>query len=253
MRKVRVIARIDIKNEFAIKGIQFEGLRKVGNPSELAKKYYDQGIDEIIYMDAVASYYERNSLQDVVSDTCKDIFVPITVGGGIRTVEDIQQMLDAGADKVAINSQAVRTPSLITEASRIYGSQCIVGSIEAKKTQAGKWEAYIENGREPTGLDVIEWVKTLEQLGAGEILITSVDKDGTKKGCDFELIEAVQSVCSLPLIVAGGAGKLSDINRMAEYDGVDAVCIASVLHYGLETIANVKQSLSDITNIEVRC
>ncbi|MFC3095065.1 imidazole glycerol phosphate synthase subunit HisF [Alteromonas sediminis] len=253
MRKVRIIARIDIKNEFAIKGIQFEGLRKVGNPNELAKRYYEAGIDEIIYMDAVASYYERNSLQDVVASTCENIFVPITVGGGIRTVEDIQQMLLAGADKVAINSQAIKTPDFIQKAAQIYGSQCIVGSVEAKKVAEGRWEAYIENGREPTGIDVVEWVKKLECLGAGEILLTSVDKDGTKKGCDLELIDSIQKTCSLPLIVAGGVGKLADTRDAAQYSGVDAICVASMLHYGMESIDNIKKEIAQIDNVEVRC
>ena len=182
MSKLRVIARIDVKNEFVIKGIHLEGLRKVGDPNEFALNYYHQGIDEIIFMDAVAAYYDRNSLSHIIEKACQDVFVPITVGGGLRTIEDIQTSLNHGADKVAINTQAVREPDFFREASRIFGSQCIVASIVAKRISENKWEIYTDNGREPTGLDAVEWTKQVQDLGVGEIVLTSIDADGTKKG-----------------------------------------------------------------------
>ena len=244
MSKKRIIARIDVKNEFVIKGIHLEGLRKVGDPNELAKKYYEAGIDEIIFMDAVAAYYDRNSLSHIIRKACGDIFVPITVGGGIRSVENIQTALNSGADKVAINTQSVKNPSFITQAAKIFGSQCIVSSVDAKCIGDEKWEVYVDNGREPTGLDVIEWSKKLELLGAGEIMLTSIDKDGTKKGFDLELNNAVSGVVSIPVIASGGAGKASDINELMVKSNVDAAAVASLLHYDLVPISDVKRGLS---------
>lgn len=250
MHKKRVIARIDIKNDYAIKGIQLEGLRKVGDPNNLAKIYYEQGIDEIVFMDAVAAYYDRNSLSEIITKATQDVFVPITVGGGIRTIEDIKKALDSGADKVAINTQAVRTPKLITEASKIFGSQCIVGSIEAKKNNQG-WEAYIENGREPTGIDVMNWAKELEDLGAGEIMVTAIDRDGTKKGFDTDLASQLEQIINLPLIVSGGAGKTQDILRLFTETDADAAAIASILHYEIEEVKDIKSKLKE-AGCEVR-
>ena len=249
--KKRIIARLDIKNEYVIKGIHLEGLRKVGNPNELAKKYYEEGIDEIIFMDAVAAYYDRNSLSEIIKKASKDIFVPITVGGGIRNIADIQTALNAGADKVAINTQAIQNPEFIADAAKIFGSQCIVSSIVAKKTSSNSWEAYVENGREPTGVDVIEWAKKVQALGAGEIMLTSIDKEGTKKGFDLELNEAVSSVISIPLIASGGAGKLEDITTLFHTQGVDASALASTLHYNLLQIDTLKTYLTS-QEIEVR-
>lgn len=208
MIKTRLIARIDVKNEFAIKGIHLEGLRKVGDPNALAVKYYQQGIDELIFMDAVAAYYDRNTLHSVIEAACKNVFVPITVGGGIRTIEDIHRALTCGADKVAINTQAVRNPSFVTDASKTYGAQCIVGSLDAKQTAPNQWEAYIDNGREPTGIDAVEWAIKLQQMGVGELLITSIDKEGTKKGFDIDLIDALAPHIDVPYIICGGAGNL---------------------------------------------
>jgi len=250
MHKRRVIARIDIKNNYAIKGIQLEGLRKVGEPNNLAKAYYEDGIDEIVFMDAVAAYYDRNSLAEIIIKATQDIFVPITVGGGIRTVDDIKKALDSGADKVAINTQAIRTPEFITEASRIFGSQCIVGSVEAKKGSHG-WEAYIENGREPTGLDVMAWAKRLEALGAGEIMITAVDRDGTKKGFDIDLASQVEQAIGIPLIVSGGAGKAEDILDLLTETNVEALAVASILHYKVESVSDIKAMLIS-ANCKVR-
>ena len=243
MSKKRIIARIDVKNEFVIKGIHLEGLRKVGKPNEFAKKYYESGIDEIVFMDAVAAYYDRNSLSHIIEKACSDIFVPITVGGGIRNIENIQTALNSGADKVAINTQSVKDPSFITEASKVFGSQCIVSSVDAKCIGNRKWEVYVDNGREPTGINVIEWVKELELLGAGEIMLTSIDQEGTKKGFDLELNKAVNETVSIPVIASGGAGKASDITKLMIESNVDAAAVASLLHYDLSTISEVKSYL----------
>jgi cyclase len=243
MNKKRIIARIDVKNEHVIKGIQLEGLRKVGNPNEMAQRYYNEGIDEIIFMDAVAAYYDRNSLTDIINKACENVFVPITVGGGIRKIEDIQTALNAGADKIAINTQAVIDPSFLTRASEIFGSQCIVSSIDAKKISENKWEVYIDNGREPTGMDVVEWTKKVEDLGAGEIMLTSIDREGTKRGFDIELYNAISEVVSIPTICCGGAGKKEHIADVISNKGVDAVALASVLHYNKESIKNLKEFL----------
>lgn len=251
MNKIRIIARIDVKNEFAIKGIHLEGLRKVGNPNALAKKYYDAGIDEIIFMDAVAAYYDRNSLSDIISAACRDIYIPITVGGGIRTLEDIQTALSAGADKVAINTAAIKNPRFITQAAQVFGSQCIICSIEAKKISDGKWEAYTDNGREPTGIDVINWAKEAANLGAGEIMVTSIDKEGTKKSFDIELNKAVAEAVNIPVIASGGAGNGKHITDTLQKSNIDAVALASVLHYNLLEIPTLKSELLH-HNIKVR-
>ncbi len=245
MNKIRVIARIDVKNEFVIKGIHLEGLRKVGDPNILAKKYYEDGIDEIVFMDAVAAYYDRNSLSHIIEKACEEVFIPITVGGGLRTIEDINQALKSGADKVAINTKAIQTPEFIIEASKIFGSQCIVASIVAKKIGNNKWEAYIDNGREPTGLDVVEWAKKLEELGAGEIMLTSLDMEGTKKGFDVELYQAIQNIVSIPIIASGGMGNAKHGIELLSNTNVDAIATASVIHYDIDTIKNIKKSLID--------
>jgi cyclase len=251
MHKLRIISRIDVKNEFVIKGIHLEGLRKIGNPNEFARKYYKEGIDEIIFMDAVASLYERNNLFHIIEKACKEVFIPITIGGGIRKISDIEAALKSGADKIAINTQAIKTPEIIRESSRIYGSQCIIGSIEAKSKGINKWEAYIDNGREETGVDVIEWVQKLEELGAGELLITSIDKEGTKKGFDIELIEKISKLVSIPVIASGGAGNISHIKDVANKTEVSAVAIASLLQYDICRISDIKHQLN-YKNILVR-
>ena len=243
MNKKRIIARIDVKNEHVIKGIHLEGLRKVGNPNEMAKKYYNEGIDEIIFMDAVAAYYDRNSLTEIINRACENVFVPITVGGGIRKIKDIQIALNAGADKIAINTQAVKDSSFLTRASEIFGSQCIVSSIDAKKISDNKWEVYVDNGREPTGMDVVEWAEKVKILGAGEIMLTSIDKEGTKRGFDIELYNAISKVVTIPIICCGGAGKKEHIADVISNKGVDAVALASILHYNMESINNLKEFL----------
>ena len=252
MHKTRIIARIDVKNEFVIKGIHLEGLRKVGDPNDMAKKYYDQGVDEIIFMDAVAAYYDRNSLTEIIQKACEDVFVPITVGGGIRKIEDIQIALNAGADKTAINTKAVQEPNFIKEAAETFGSQCIVSSIDSKKIGENKWEVYVDNGREPTGLDVLDWVQEVENLGAGEIMLTSIDKEGTKKGFDIELNKMVSEKVNIPIISSGGAGKNRDIANLIQNSNIDAVAIASLFHYNIESIDSLKKYLVNDKNIQIR-
>ncbi len=236
---MRVIARIDVKNDFVIKGIHLEGLRKVGNPNEFARRYYDEGIHEIVFMDAVASLYDRNNLFGVIERACQDVFVPIALGGGIRTIEDISKALSAGADKVVINTGAVRNIGLIKQASTIFGSQCIVGSIEAKRVSDG-WKVYIDNGREPTNLDVLEWAKELELAGIGELMVTSIDQEGTKRGFDLPLVGSLYNAVSLPIIVSGGYGDTKHVVDVKKTADVGAIAVASVLHYNLDSVENIK-------------
>ncbi len=243
-RKTRIIARIDVKNEFVIKGIHLEGLRKVGDPIELARKYYQAGIDEILFMDAVASLYGRNNLFHIIEMACREVFIPITIGGGIRSIDDIDKALKSGADKISLNTQAIKEPGLISKAAEIYGSQCIVASIEAKKRN-GWWEAYVDNGREETGINVVEWARELEKLGAGEILLTSIDMEGTKKGFDKSLIESVYSNVGIPVIVSGGAGNAGHVTELAKHVDLDAVAFASLFHYNLSDVGQLKNELNE--------
>lgn len=239
MRNVRLIARLDIKAPNLVKGIQLEGLRKLGNPNEFALEYYRAGIDEIYYEDIVASLYERNSLLDIVEKTTKDIFVPVTVGGGLRSIDDVAAVLRAGADKVAINTAAIKDASLVTAVAKRFGSQCMVLSIQAKR-QATGWEAYFDNGRERSGLDVIDWARTGQSLGAGEILLTSVDREGTAKGFDLELVKAVTDEVDIPIIASGGMGELEDLKVVVLESGADAIAMAHVLHYQIFSISDVR-------------
>lgn len=240
MRNIRLIARLDIKGPNLIKGIHLEGLRVIGSPGEHALRYYRQGVDELVYMDCVASLYGRNHLGDIVKSAAKNIFVPMTVGGGIRSVDDATQILRAGADKVAINTAAVANPLLITEIARRFGSQCMVLSIEAKHVGPDRWEVYADNGRERTGLDVIEWVKRGVELGAGEVLLTSVDREGTRKGFDLALVKAVTVEVSVPVIASGGMGKPKDLLEVVREGGADAVAMADILHYNRAEIGEIR-------------
>ena len=228
----RIIARLDIKGPNLVKGIHLEGLRVLGKPEDFALWYYENGADELMYIDVVASLYERNSLNDIITKTAKKAFVPLTVGGGLRNVEDIKEVLRAGADKVSLNTAAIRNPMLIKEASRKFGSSTIVVTIEAIKHPDGQYYAYIDNGREFTGVEVVSWAQKVEELGAGEIVITSVDREGTGKGFDIELMKQIASVLSIPVIAHGGAGKVEDIKNVFQEGKADAVAIASILHYG---------------------
>lgn len=240
---VRLIPRLDIKSPNLVKGIQLEGLRVMGDPAEHALRYYREGADELLYVDIVASLYERNSLSGLVDATASQIFVPLTVGGGIRTLEDFATMFRSGADKMAINTAAVRDPSIISQASRAYGAQAVVLSIEAKR-QGRSWEAYTDNGREHTGLDVVEWCEKAVGLGAGEILLTSVDREGTRKGFDLDLIVAVSRSVPVPIIACGGAGSVDDIVAAIEA-GADAIALATLLHYRNFDIKGLKAALRD--------
>ncbi|MGA0107337.1 MAG: imidazole glycerol phosphate synthase subunit HisF [Ilumatobacteraceae bacterium] len=228
---LRLIARLDIKGANLIKGVHLEGLRVVGDPQIHAAKYYHDGADEIIYMDTVASLYGRNNLVDVVSRATEHVFVPITVGGGIRSVEDARTLLRAGADKVAINTAAIKEPKLISQLSDVWGSSTIVLSIEAKKTGDKKWEAYTDNGRERTGLDVGQWAETGANLGAGEIFVTSVDQEGTRRGFDCELVAEITKRVDVPVIASGGFGSLDHLSQLVKTANPTGVAIADSLHY----------------------
>jgi cyclase len=214
-----------------VKGIHLEGLRVLGDPSEFAKFYFEQGADELIYQDVVASLFERNSLHDIISKTAKQVFIPITVGGGLRSIEDIKQVLRAGADKVSLNTAAIKNPQLIKEASLKFGSSTIVVAIEAIKQSNGTYHAYIDNGREETGMEVARWAKQVEELGAGEINLTSVDRDGTGLGFDLELIKMVTDLVSIPVIAHGGPGNINHTAEAVTKGNAHAVSLASVLHY----------------------
>lgn len=239
MKRIRLIPRLDIKGPNLIKGIHLEGLRVMGDPQEFARRYYEQGADELLYVDVVASLYGRNSLHDIIERAARDVFVPLTVTGGIRTVDDVRKILRAGADKIGINTAVTKRPELIREVARKFGSQCMVLSIEAKRIAEGRWEAYTDNGREKTGLDVIEWAQRGVELGAGEILLTSVDQEGTREGFDTELIAAVSKVVPVPVIASGGMGKLDHVVS-AVREGADAVAMADILHYGRSIVGDIR-------------
>ena len=238
---IRIISRLDIKSNKVVKGINLEGVRQVGEPKFLAEKYYKQGVDEILYMDVVASLYERNTITKFIKQAAENIFVPLTVGGGIRNMQDIRNVLNNGADKVAINTAAIKNKELIKKASQEIGSQSIIVSIEAKKKGKETWEAYYDNGREKSGLDVIKWAKEAEQLGAGELLVTSVDTEGLRKGMDLGLLERLRKIISIPIIFSGGVGKKEHIIEASQY--ADGIALASILHYEKYQIDEIKQLL----------
>ena len=248
MRKIRLIGRLDIKNSNLIKAINLEGLRIVGKPNGYAKKYYQDGIDELIFMDSVATLYNRNSLSDIIKNATKDIFVPITVGGGIRSLKDAKNILNCGADKVAINTEAVKNPNFISELAKTIGSQSVVLSIEAKKRDKNFWEVYTNNGRDPSGLDVISWIKKATDLGAGEILLTSVDKEGTRNGYDVELMSTASDATDIPIIASGGLGKLNHLTDVINQGKIDAAAVADAIHYKRISIKDLKDTISKITN-----
>ena len=251
MSNLRIIPRLDIKGKNLIKGIRLEGLRVMGDPQEFALRYYQDGADELIYMDIVASLYGRNNLSDIISRAADQVFIPITVGGGIRSVDDARHMLRSGADKVAINTAAIARPELITEVARRFGSQAMVLSIEAKQVAPGKWEAYTDNGRERTGLDVVEWARRGAELGAGELMITAVDREGTRKGFDVDLIRQVRDAVTIPVIASGGMGSTDHFIEAAEVGGADGVAMADVLHYGRMTLPEIRAAAS-AANLGVR-
>ena len=240
MKKIRLIPRLDIKGPNLIKGIHLEGLRVMGDPQEFARRYYEQGADELLYVDVVASLYGRNSLHDIIERAARDVFVPLTVTGGVRSVDDVRKILRSGADKVGINTAATKRPELISEVARKFGSQCMVLSIEAKRIGDNRWEAYTDNGREKTGLDVVEWAQRGAELGAGEILLTSVDQEGTRVGFDIALLAAVSKVVSVPVIASGGMGRLDDVAKAVRDGAADAVAMADILHYGRSTVGEIR-------------
>lgn len=231
MKTVRIIPKLDIKGPNLVKGIHLEGLRVLGKPEDFAKYYYENGADELLYMDVVASLYNRNSLHDIISKTAKEIFIPLTVGGGLRTIDDIKEVLRAGADKVSLNTAVIKNPSLVKEAAEIFGSSTIAVSIEAIKQHDGKYLAYTDNGREYTGVEVLGWAKKVESLGAGEIVLTSIDKEGTGEGYDLALTRMVSQSVSVPVVACGGAGSPEDVYKVVTEGEADAVIIASMLHY----------------------
>jgi len=243
MSNTRLIARLDVKGANLIKGIHLEGLRIVGSPNEHALRYYEQGIDELIYMDCVASLYGRNSLSELIKQAAENVFIPLTVGGGVRSTDDVAHLLRCGADKVAVNTAAVSNPQLITEIARRFGSQCMVLSIEAKSVSPERWEVFTDNGRESTGIDVVDWAKQAAALGAGEILLTSVDREGTRKGFDLALVQAVTESVNIPVIASGGMGKPQDAGEVGRR-GADAVAMADILHFKRASLADIRTEAS---------
>lgn len=245
MHTKRIIPCLDVKDGKVVKGINFVGLKEVGDPVELARQYYEQGADELVFLDITATNEERDTITELVSKVAAELFIPFTVGGGIRSLEDIRKILLAGADKVSLNSAAVKNPQLIKEGAEKFGSQCIVLAIDAKKRADGGWNVYTAGGRNDTGIDLLDWVSEGLSLGAGEILLTSMDADGTKQGYDLEMLQAVQKIAHVPLIASGGCGSLEDFKEVFLNDAADAALAASLFHYGELTVGQVKEALAD--------
>lgn len=237
---MRIIARLDVKNNFVIKGINFEGLRKIGDPLKLAKKYYEEKIDEIMFIDAVASLYDRNNLFNIIDQSTKEIFCPITLGGGIRSLEDIDKALKSGADKVAINSHAIENPQFIKQAVENFGSSTILVNIEAKKIN-NDWEIYKFYGREKTGIKLFEWLDTVQEMDCGEIILTSIDKEGLQTGMDFELLDYINNKINRPLIFSGGFNNLDELKKIKKHPFI-SISVASVLHYQTLKIQDIKNA-----------
>lgn len=247
----RIIPCLDVRDGKVVKGINFVGIKEVGDPVECAAMYDEQGADEIVFLDITATHEGRGTMLDVVSRTAQKVFVPLTVGGGIKTIDDFRDTLRAGADKVSVNSSAVRNPSLISEAADIFGSQCVVVAIDAKRKDDGSFTVVVNGGRIDMGIDAVEWAKKAEELGAGEILLTSMDTDGTKSGFDIELLNAVCSVVSIPVIASGGCGTLEHFSDVFEKTNASAALAASLFHYKELTVQQVKEQLKK-HNIPVR-
>jgi len=248
--RTRIIAKLDVKPPFVVKPVHFEGLRKIGLPANLAKKYYEQGADEVMYIDIVASLYQREILFSEIEQTANELFIPFGVGGGVKTINDFSRLFHAGADKVVINTYAVQeNPNIINQAAEIFGNQAIVVNIEAKRWDNG-WECYTDCGRIQSGKDVIAWAKEVEQRGAGEILLQSVDYDGRQRGFDLELAKCVVEAVTIPVVVTSGAGKLEEIKELIDYAAPSGVAIASLLHYDKYTIQDIKAYLRN-NGIEV--
>ena len=241
----RIIPCLDVKDGRVVKGIQFVNLRDAGDPVEVAKKYSDEGADEITFLDITASHEKRKTMIDVVERTASEVFVPLTVGGGLRTVDDVRELLLAGADKVTINTAAITDPEFVRRASDRFGSQCIVVAIDARRRNGGGWEVFTHGGRNPTGIDAVSWAAMMEDFGAGEILLTSMDRDGTEDGYDLELTRTISETVGIPVIASGGAGQLEHLLEAVEEGRADAVLCASIFHYGKYSINEAKEFLSE--------
>jgi cyclase len=246
----RIIPCLDVTNGRVVKGVNFIGLRDAGDPIEISRRYDDQGADELTFLDITASSDDRDLILHIIEEVAAQVFIPLTVGGGVRKVEDVRRLLNAGADKVSINTSAVQNPELVREAAGRYGSQCIVVAIDAKRTENG-WQVFTHGGRNATGLDVIEWAKKMQALGAGEILLTSMDRDGTRNGFDLALIHSVSHTVDVPVIASGGVGNLQHLVDGIVDGHADAVLAASIFHYGEYTVRQAKEYMAQ-HSIEVR-
>jgi len=251
MLKTRIIPCLDVNNGRVVKGVSFLDLIDAGDPVEQAKTYNDQGADELCFLDITATHENRDTILDVVSKTAETVFMPLTVGGGVKTLEDIRKLLEAGADKVSINSAAVKNPEFVREASGKCGNQCIVVAIDAKKTGEDKWEIFTHGGRKETGIDAVEWAKRMAEYGAGELLLTSMDRDGTKEGFDLELVRTVSDSVCVPVIASGGVGNLQHMVDGIKEGHASAVLAASIFHFGQHTISEAKEYMAN-ANINIR-
>ena len=240
----RIIPCLDVTAGRVVKGVNFLELRDAGDPVEIARRYDAQGADEITFLDITATSDGRDLMLNIIESVASQVFIPLTVGGGVRAVDDVRRLLNAGADKVSINSSAISNPQLVFDASQKYGSQCIVVAIDAKKSADGRWEVFTHGGRKATGLDAVEWAKKMESLGAGEILLTSMDRDGTKSGFDLSLTRAVSDAISIPVIASGGVGGLQDLADGIKLGHADAVLAASIFHYGEHTVPEAKSFMA---------
>lgn len=241
----RIIPCLDVTNGRVVKGVNFVELRDAGDPVEIARRYDEQGADELTFLDITATSDGRDLILHIIEDVASQVFIPLTVGGGVRTVEDVRRLLNAGADKISVNSTAVANPQMVQEAAHKFGSQCIVVAIDAKKSGEGRWEVFTHGGRKATGLDVVEWAKKMEGLGVGEVLLTSMDRDGTKSGFDLELTRAVSDAVSIPVIASGGVGGLQDLADGIKVGKADAVLAASIFHYGQHTVQEAKRFMAE--------
>ena len=247
----RIIPCLDVKDGRVVKGVNFVNLTDVGDPVDAAKAYYEAGCDELVFLDITATHEERDTTVDMVRRVAEQVFIPFTVGGGIRSVEDMNKMLKAGADKVSVNSSAVANPQLIADCAEKFGNQCVVVAIDAKKVEDGSWHVFVAGGRKDTGIDLLDWAKKVVSLGAGEILLTSMDKDGTKSGFNIEMLNAVANVVTVPIIASGGAGNSQHILEVFEQTPATGALAASIFHYGEVSIADTKQAMRQ-SGIEVR-
>jgi len=241
----RIIPCLDVTNGRVVKGVNFVELRDAGDPVEIARRYDEQGADELTFLDITATSDGRDLILHIIEAVASQVFIPLTVGGGVRTVEDVRRLLNAGADKISVNSTAVANPQMVQEAAHKFGSQCIVVAIDAKKSGDGRWEVFTHGGRKPTGLDVVEWAKKMESIGVGEVLLTSMDRDGTKSGFDLELTRAVSDAVSIPVIASGGVGGLQDLADGVKIGKADAVLAASIFHYGQHTVQEAKRFMAE--------